>query len=153
RCGCSPFGPAAQSPPPARPGGVESADASAPQRAVVRPRSPRRRGQPRPAAAAGSGRIGLFLSRALLLRGQKLDADLILDLAGDIPVRLQIQAGVVLALADAITLVRVPGPGLLDDPLHAAQLEDLSLAGDAGAVHDLELGLPERRGDLVLDHL
>src|SRR5665213_1133193 len=66
---------------------------------------------------------------------------------------LQESPDIVLALANALALVAVPGAGLVDNALLAAQVDDLALAGDADAVHDFELGLAERRGDLVLDHL
>ena len=65
----------------------------------------------------------------------------------------QIFARVVLALADLVAAVRVPGAGLLDDVVRDAQLDDLALARDALAVQDVEQRLAERRRDLVLDHL
>src|SRR5690606_22244990 len=61
--------------------------------------------------------------------------------------------GVFLALADALALVAVPGAGLVDDALGSPEVDDLALAGNARAIHDLELRLAEWRGDLVLDHL
>src|SRR5580658_2768965 len=100
---------------------------------------------------ASSRLRGLFLST--LLGRHELEADLILDLIGDFAVLLQVQARVVLALADALTVVAVPGAGLVDDALGCADLDDLALARDAGAVHDLEFGLAEWRRHLVLDHL
>jgi hypothetical protein len=60
---------------------------------------------------------------------------------------------IVLALADALALVAVPGAGLVDEVVGHAELDDLALARDALAVQDLELGLTERRRDLVLDDL
>src|SRR5207244_8043097 len=42
---------------------------------------------------------------------------------------------------------------LADDPLLDADVDERALAADALAVDDVELGLLERRGDLVLDHL
>src|SRR5579885_3689439 len=90
---------------------------------------------------------------ALLLAGQESGADLLLDLTRRLAVALQVGARVVLALPDAIALVRVPRAGLLDDALRGAELDDLPFAGDPLAVHDLELRLAERRRDLVLHHL
>src|SRR6185437_929017 len=84
---------------------------------------------------------------------QELRPDLLFDLASDLAVLQQEGPGVVLALTDPAALVRVPGAGLLDDSLGAAQVDDLALPGDAGPVHDLELRLAERRGHLVLDDL
>src|SRR5580700_11614584 len=94
-----------------------------------------------------------ILTIAPLFHGQKLQAYLLLDLAGDGLVLLQEVAHVVLALPDALALVAVPGAGLLDDPLGAAELDDLALAGNANAVHDLKLGFAKRRRNLVLHHL
>src|SRR5581483_9605558 len=61
--------------------------------------------------------------------------------------------GVLLALTELLALVRVPGARLLHDAHVDAHVDDRALAADALAVHDVELGLLERRGDLVLDHL
>src|SRR5690606_32413664 len=66
---------------------------------------------------------------------------------------LQVGSGVLLALADTLTTVAVPGTGLLDQSFSDTQLKQLALARYALAVEDLELGLLERRGQLVLDHL
>src|SRR5258708_170778 len=41
----------------------------------------------------------------------------------------------------------------VDDAGLAAQVDDFAALGDPLAVHDVELDLAERRGDLVLDHL
>src|SRR6202008_1189710 len=68
-------------------------------------------------------------------------------------VTLQVRARIVLALPDAVALVGIPGAGLLDDALGGAELDDLPLAGDPLAVHDLELRLAEGRRHLVLHHL
>src|SRR5206468_7063574 len=40
-----------------------------------------------------------------------------------------------------------------DQPGLDAEIEDLTDLGNAFAIHDVELDLPERRRDLVLDHL
>src|SRR6185437_15542429 len=105
-------------------------------------------------SAAASGRIGRFAATvALLLGGQEPSADLLLDLPRHLTVGLQIIARIVLALPDAIALVGVPGAGLLDDALRRAELDDLALAGDPLAVHDLELRLAEGGSHLVLHYL
>src|SRR5690606_9234402 len=95
--------------------------------------------------------FGRHLGGALLR--QQLRADLRLDLLGDRRVLDQKLAHVLLALADAIPVVAVPGAGLLDDVLAHAEIDDLALARDALAVEDLELAHTERRRDLVLHHL
>ena len=46
-----------------------------------------------------------------------------------------------------------PGAGLGHDVHRDADVEQATLAGDALAVHDVELGDPERRRDLVLHDL
>src|ERR1700674_4307049 len=89
---------------------------------------------------------------ARLLRGQQLHAYLLLDLTRDYLVLLQEIAHVVLALADALALVAVPGAGLINDALRASQLDDLALAGDTYPVHDLEFGFAKWRRNLVLHH-
>src|SRR5262249_17969918 len=42
------------------------------------------------------------------------------------------------------------GPGLLDQPLLDAHVDERALAADAVPIHDVELGLLERRGHLFL---
>src|SRR5690554_2765586 len=95
--------------------------------------------------------FGRRLGRALLR--QQLRADLRLDLGGDGRVLDQELARVLLALADPIPVVAVPGAGLLDDVLAHAEIDDLALARDAVTVQDLELARAERRRDLVLHDL
>jgi len=53
---------------------------------------------------------------AALLDRQQLQADLLFDLAGDFRMLQQEGADIVLALADALALIAVPGTGLVDDP-------------------------------------
>src|SRR5690606_35206088 len=103
------------------------------------------------ASAAGSA-LGFILGLALLAR-QQLLADAGFDVAGDLRVLRQEVASIFLALTDALTVVAVPGAGFFHHALGHADIDDLAHARDAGAVHDLELGLAERRGDLVLHHL
>ena len=79
--------------------------------------------------------------------------DLLLDLVGEVGVVLEEGAGVLLALAELVALVGVPGAGLADEALLDAHVDEAALAGDALAVEDVELGLLERRGHLVLDDL
>src|SRR3954447_8931807 len=79
--------------------------------------------------------------------------DLLLDLVGEVGVVAQEVADVLLALPELIGLVGVPGAGLLHDPLLDADIDQRALTADALAVHDVELGLLERRRDLVLHDL
>ena len=60
---------------------------------------------------------------------------------------------VLAALAEALAVVGEPGAALLDDPVLDAEVEQVAFARDALAVHDVELGLAERRRHLVLDDL
>src|SRR5690606_13323977 len=55
-----------------------------------------------------------------------------------------------LALADTGTAIAVPGARFVDHASLHAQVDDFAFAGDARAVHDVELGLFERRRNLVL---
>src|SRR5688572_5338440 len=91
---------------------------------------------------------------ALLAFGrQQLLADLALDVPRNLGMLIEEGARVLLALADALAVVAVPGARFLDEPLRHADVDDLTVAGDAGPVKDLELGFAERRRYLVLDDL
>src|SRR5690606_13179151 len=72
---------------------------------------------------------------------------------GDFRVVLQELAGVLLALADALVAVAVPGAGLLDQARVHAHVDQFALAGDALPVQDLGDDLLERGRELVLDYL
>ena len=60
---------------------------------------------------------------------------------------------VLASLAEALVAVREPGPALFDDATLDGQVEQVSLARDSLTVHHIELGLAERRRELVLDDL
>src|SRR6478735_1778217 len=79
--------------------------------------------------------------------------DELLDLVGEVGVVTQEVARVLLALAELVALVGVPGAGLADQARLDAHVDQATLAADALAVHDVELGLLERRGHLVLHDL
>src|SRR5688572_26395611 len=98
---------------------------------------------------------GLALHGLALLAfgGQQLLADPALDLPGDLRMLVEESARVLLALADALTVVAEQGARLLVEALRHANVDDLAVAGDAGPVKDLELGFAERRRYLVLDDL
>src|SRR5690606_21595673 len=83
----------------------------------------------------------------------ELGEDLLLDLDGELGVVPQEAASVFLALAELVPLVGEPGTGLAHDPVLHAEVDEPALPGDAPAVEDVELGLLERRGHLVLDDL
>src|ERR1700760_1579124 len=100
-------------------------------------------------AIRGRGGVGVWLLRA----HPQLLLDLLLDLDGQVGVLLQEVARVLLALAELIALVGVPGPGLADDALLHAEVDEAALAADADAVKDVELGHLERWAHLVLDDL
>src|SRR6185312_2921706 len=68
-------------------------------------------------------------------------------------VRDQEVARILLALAQLVALVGVPGARLLDDGVLHAEVDQTALAGDTRAVENVELGLLEGRRHLVLDDL
>ena len=71
----------------------------------------------------------------------------------DVLVGAQELLGLLAALAEPRLAVVEPGAGLGDDVRGDADVQEAALLGDALAVHDVELGDAERRGDLVLDDL
>src|SRR5699024_3287245 len=71
---------------------------------------------------------------------------------GEIGVVLEEVAHVLLALAELVALVGVPGTGLADDPVLHPHVDEATLAGDALPVDDVELRLLEGGRHLVLDH-
>src|SRR5690349_20941882 len=79
--------------------------------------------------------------------------DLLLDLVGEVGIVEQELAHVLLALAELVALVRVPGARFAHEPLLDTDIDKRSLATDAHAIHDVELGLLEWRRELVLDNL
>src|SRR3546814_320812 len=87
----------------------------------------------------------------------RVDADLLADALGDLDhdlgVLTQERLGVLPALAELLALVGVPSARLLHEAEVDTDVEERALAADALAVHDVELGLTERRGALVLHHL
>src|SRR6056297_3005543 len=113
----------------------------------------------RPRATSLMSRLGLSLGLHLLRRpwfgggGQQDGPQLGLDVLRHLRVVLEVLAGVVLALADALTAVAVPGPGLVHDAFLDAEVDEFAFAGDPLAIVDIELGGAERRRHLVLDHL
>src|SRR5690606_33850738 len=104
----------------------------------------------------GRSEVDLRLGCLILGRGTadaELGEDLLLDLDGELGVVPQEAASVFLALAELVPLVGEPGTGLAHDPVLHAEVDEPALPGDAPAVEDVELGLLERRGHLVLDDL
>src|SRR5690606_1337497 len=99
------------------------------------------------------GALRLFDRRLAALLRQQLRADLRLDIGGHLRVLDQELARVLLALADPVAVVAVPGARFLDDVLAHAEIDDLALARNAVAIQDLELARAERRRDLVLHDL
>src|SRR5215470_5442817 len=90
-------------------------------------------------------------------RSRRLETERVTDLGFEIAqhhrIFLQPLARVLAALADAFGLVRVPGARLFDDPLLDAGVENGAGLRDALAVEHVELGLTERRRQLVLHDL
>src|SRR5689334_1082273 len=95
------------------------------------------------AAVDGSGhRIRLRFPAGM--NTQRL-TDFRLDLGGDVLVLLEELLGVLAALPDALGLVAEPGARLFHDVVVHRQVEHVAFAGNAFAVHDVELGFAERR--------
>src|SRR6185295_2131258 len=69
--------------------------------------------------------------------------------------RMLVEVGqdLVAALADLGAFVGVPGARFLDDAELLGGIDQLAELVDTDAVEDLEVGLAERRGELVLDDL
>src|SRR5262245_55525550 len=57
------------------------------------------------------------------------------------------------ALTETLAGVRKPRAALFDDALVDREVEEIAGFGNPFAVHDVELGFPEGRCDLVLHHL
>src|SRR5882762_7028941 len=108
---------------------------------------------PARAASAAFSHLGGDGNQCLRILDAELLADLAFDLGGELRVFLQEVAGVVLALSDAVLLVLVPGPGLVDHATTDAELQDLAFEGHPFAVEDVEQRFAERRRDLVLHDL
>src|SRR5690606_17076482 len=85
--------------------------------------------------------------------GHQPGAQLGFDPLRNLRILLEVQAGVLLALADALFAAAVPGTRLLDQLRLHAHVDQLTLAADAFAVEDFGDDLLERRRHLVLDHL
>src|SRR5665811_2218684 len=68
-------------------------------------------------------------------------------------VSLEEGAGILLALAELVSLVREPGASLADDSVLDTEVDEAALSRDALPVQDVELGLLERRRHLVLRDL
>src|SRR5262249_42145262 len=79
--------------------------------------------------------------------------DLLLDLVGEIGVVTQEVPRVLLALAELVALVGVPGTGLAYDVLLHSEVDQATLPADADPEQNVELRSAERRRQLVLDDL
>src|SRR5664280_1149871 len=83
----------------------------------------------------------------------ELFLDPLLDLVGEVRIVAHERAGVLLALAQLVALVGVPGAGLAHDALLHAHVDQGAFPADALPVDDVELRLLERRRHLVLHDL
>src|SRR5690606_35248709 len=84
---------------------------------------------------------------------QQFVAQLLLKFRGDFRVVRQELGRVGLALTDLGAFVGIPGTGLLYETVQNTQVDHLTVEVDALAVKNLELGLAERRSDLILHNL
>src|SRR5260370_712908 len=106
-------------------------------------------------APAGAARTG---PRARRIRIEarahaELLLDLLLDLVGEVRVAAQEVPGVLLALAELVALVGVPGARLADDRLLHTQIDQAALPADADTVQNIEFCGLERRAPLVHHHI
>src|SRR5688572_9420919 len=90
------------------------------------------------------------VGRALRVDQALAREDRLSDLLGDVLVLEEEVLRVLAALPGAGALVVVPGAGLLDDVAEDGEVDQVAFASDAAVEHDVELGVAERRGDLVL---
>src|SRR5260370_6824810 len=72
------------------------------------------------------------------------------EFGGSVLIFLEVNLGIFAALADAFTVVAVPGAGFFHDVVEDAQIEHIAQVRDALAVHDVEFSLAERSSSLVL---
>src|SRR5690606_24438456 len=100
--------------------------------------------------ARAIGCLGGSTTRGGDLRRELVD-DLLADLVGGRRVLGEELPRPLAALAEPRLAVAEPGAAALQDPLLDAEVEDLAEQVDTLAEQDVELDLPERRGDLVLD--
>src|SRR3989338_470176 len=98
-------------------------------------------------------RLGLGFFARIEQRDAERFAHPVLDFKGDFRMLAQVFARVILALADLVTLVCIPGAGFFQQFVLHAQFDDLAFARDALAVQNIEECFAERRRDLVLHHL
>jgi len=75
------------------------------------------------------------------------------DRAADFDVVLQELLGVLAPLSEALAAIREPGSALFHDPLFDRQIQQVALARDPFAVHDVELRFAEWWRHLVLHDL
>src|SRR5205814_1113451 len=85
--------------------------------------------------------------------GTERGVDLAFDLLGDLYVLVEERLGVVAALAEALVSVGEERPGLCHDVVLDPEVDQAPRRRDPPAELDVELGLAERRGDLVLHDL
>src|SRR5208337_558714 len=97
-----------------------------------------------PLWSLGGRRRGGGGGRGCCRSQSQLFADFGFELDHGVFVFFEESAGVFAALADALTFIAIPGAGLLDDVMKSGDVEQIALARDAFAVHDVELGFAER---------
>ena len=110
------------------------------------------------ATKAADGTVTGLTMRADLRRASLLAfAELVFDLGFDFRVEglvgLEGVLGAVASLGELGAFVGEPRAALLDDVHFKGEVEERAGGGNALVVHDVELGLGERRGDLVFDDL
>src|SRR6266403_3353450 len=107
---------------------------------------------PRSRSARSRRRLGLRGGRELSVLRAGLP-QLLLQAVRSRRIAPQRVGSLLAARSDPLAADLEPGAALLDQVALDGQVEQLVRPGDAHAVQDVELGLPERRGHLVLHHL
>src|SRR5215216_2527854 len=112
---------------------------------------------------SGSKYRSEVLLRSLVYRNLRLDRNVglhaedalhfLFDFGHQHRVVLEIHLGVLAALTDALRTVAIPRARLVDDVRLGGNVEHQARMADALGIHDVELGLLERRRDLVLHDL
>src|SRR5580704_4197954 len=83
----------------------------------------------------------------------ELLAEFTIHLGEDVAIFFQEVSRVFTPLADALAVVAIPGARLLDEVVRDSKIEHIAFAADALAIQNVELGLAEGSGHLVLHDL
>ena len=104
--------------------------------------------------AVHSLRRGVAEALEIVARGDRKSSKVVGRKVSELSLPRDVHIGLIVrGLPDALVAVGVPRAALVDDILSHTQIDQVAFERNAFAVHDVELGLLERWGDLVLDDL